>query len=78
MVNVSDLAQPPAFHSVDITYTIDQRMNLLERDINEVYDVTSFGVVSKNTTGHLVETLYYDGDYQFPSLSENFDYSDFE
>ena len=78
MVNVSDLAAPPAFHTVDITYTIDQNMNLLQRDINEVYDVTSFGVVSKNTSGHLVEKLYYDGDYQFPSLSEHFDYSDFE
>ena len=78
MVNVSDLSAPPAFHTVDIVYTIDQQMNLLSRDINEVYDVTSFGVVSKNTSGHLVETLYYDGDYQFPSINEHFDYTDFE
>lgn len=78
MVNVSDLAQPPVFHSVDITYTIDQDMKLLSREINEVYDVASFGVVSKNTKGYLLETIYYDGSYKIPSLNENFTYSDYE
>ena len=76
MVNVSDLATPPVFHEVKITYLIDQQMNLLERNINEVYDVSSFGVVSKNTNGLLTETISYDGDYSFPSLTESFSYKD--
>ena len=78
MVNVSDLAQPPVFHEVNITYTLDQQMNLLSRDINEVYDVSSFGVVSKNTSGHLLEKIYYDSSYEMPELNEHLTYSDFE
>ena len=78
MVNVSDLAQPPVFHEVNITYTLDQNMNLLSRDINEVYDVSSFGVVSKNTSGHLLEKIYYDSSYEIPELNEHLTYSGFE
>ena len=78
MVKVSDLSAPPAFHSVDIAYTISQDMKLLSREINEVYDVTSFGVVSKNTKGHLVESIYYDNEFAIPSLDEHFIYDDYE
>ncbi len=74
MVHVSDLSVPPTFHDVKVTYVIDENLRLLSRDIYEVYDVTSFGIVSPNTKGHLKETLYYEESLMIPSLMEHIDY----
>lgn len=77
MVHVSDLSVPPTFHDVKVTYVIDENLQLLSRDIYETYDVTSFGIVSKNTKGHLKETLFYNESHNIPTLDENISYESY-
>lgn len=74
MMEISNLAKPPYFHNVEITYTINNKMDLLSREIYELYDVSSFGVVSKNTKGYLLETLQYDEKAIIPTLTEHYSY----
>ena len=74
MVKVSDLDTPPVFKEVKLSYLISNDMKIVTREIYEVYDVTSFGVVSKDSKGYLKETFNYDGDFTIPTFKEDINY----
>ena len=60
MKAMSDLDDYPTFHKMHIDMKLDEDLNLLWNKTYETYDVKSFGVTSKNTTGGMDETFYYD------------------
>ena len=77
MKSTSDLADYPAFHSVRIDYVLDKDLRLISDKTDELYDVKSFGVTSKNTKGALEQKYYYDYK-EIPSLETNCNYSEEE
>ena len=75
MVATSDLDAPPVFHKMHVDYVLDKDLNLISSKTDELYDVKSFGITSKNTKGCLEETLIYDAIEERPSLTTDCNYS---
>lgn len=75
MKAMSNLDDYPVFHKVHIDMKLDEDLNLLWTKSDEAYDVKSFGVTSKNTTGGMEETFSYDIKEDFPDLTTDCDYS---
>ena len=75
MKAMSDLDDYPTFHKVHIDMTLDENLNVISSKTNEVYDVKSFGVTSKNTSGSLEETYTYDQKEDFPNLTTDCNYT---
>ena len=71
MTMMSDLSRSPDFTSVQITYTLDQNLRLLNCDIYESYEVWKFGKHMSNS--HLTTTYYYQGS-SIPDLNTNCQY----
>lgn len=71
MTMMSNLSRNPDFSSVQITYTLDQNLRLLNCDIYENYEVWKFGKHASN--GHLTTTYYYQGS-SIPDLNTNCQY----
>lgn len=71
MKMMSDLSRSPDFTSVNITYTLDQNLRLLNCDINENYEVWKFG--KHASSSHLTTTYYYQGS-SIPDLNTNCQY----
>ena len=71
MAMMSDLSRSPDFTSVQITYTLDQNLRLLNCDIYESYEVWKFGKHMSNS--HLTTTYYYQGN-SIPDLNTNCQY----
>ncbi len=71
MVMTSGLDREPIFSKINLTYTLDNELNILNVDMNSEYQVYTFTWV--NSYEHLVEKYYY-GDYEIPSLAEDCEY----
>lgn len=72
MSSMSDLSRNPEFHSVKITYKLDNSLALLEADIIENYEVYKFG--KHKSVGTLTETFVYDTNTEIPTLDKNCNY----
>lgn len=74
MKAMSNLDDYPTFHKVHIDMKLDEDLNLLWDKTDETYDVKSFGLTSKNTTGGMEENFTYDVHEEFPDLNTDCDY----
>ena len=69
MKAMSDLDDYPVFHKMHVDMKLDSELNIKWVKSDEVYDVKSFGVTSKNTSGSTEETFSYDQKEEIPDLN---------
>lgn len=73
MSEMSGLSKPPTFDEINITFTMDKKLNLIKSNIVEEYEVYKFGYHS--STGKMQET-YHAGEYlKIPELDEIYAYT---
>lgn len=72
MEKMSDLSRKPEFTSVEMKITLDDELNLVKREIDEVYTVYMMGAHTSNA--HLIESYYPNVKIDIPSLDTNFNY----
>lgn len=72
MKSVSDLSSYPIFKKIDISYILDEKLNLVESEVNEDYIVNY--VINVNTHGYLKETFYPNQQLDFLNIDEDYDY----
>ena len=72
MKSISDLERYPEFKSVDVTFSLDKDLNLVQMKTVENYTVY---VVGKNeSVGKLTVDYYHDVNEAIPSLDSNYPY----
>lgn len=72
MEKMSDLSRKPEFTSIDMKITLDDELNLIRREIDEIYTVYMMGAHTSNA--HLVENYYPNVKIDIPNLETNFNY----
>ena len=72
MVNTGGLSEKPVFHSVKLTFTLDENVKLKTFKTNEVYDVHMV-IDAKNSKGALVQDYVYE-ERSIPEINENANY----
>lgn len=72
MEKMSDLSRKPEFTSVEMKITLDEDLNLVKREIDEVYTVYMMGAHTSNA--HLIDFYYPNVKIDIPSLNTNFNY----
>ncbi|MGM9873926.1 MAG: hypothetical protein ACI31G_03280 [Bacilli bacterium] len=72
MKAVSDLSSYPIFKKIDISYILDESLNLVESVVDEDYIVNY--VINVNTHGYLKETFYPNQQLDFLNIDEDYDY----
>ena len=68
------LSTPPIFHSVKLTFVLDENVRIVSFTTNEVYDVHKI-IDAKNSKGSLTQKFYY-SPREIPSLEEQVNYEE--
>ena len=72
MISMSNLEQPPTFHLLHLTFTIDQNFNLEQVKIHEKYTVYVVGKNDSDATN--VIDFYHNSTETIPDLETDYTY----